>query len=99
MLPGVTVELINGVVQVKGPKGILTQSINSRLSLKFDNQSLIIERSLDNKKVKALHGLTRTLIHNMIIGVTQGFQKSLEIAGVGYRAVLQGKTLTLPLKA
>ncbi|OGW14989.1 MAG: 50S ribosomal protein L6 [Nitrospinae bacterium RIFCSPLOWO2_12_FULL_45_22] len=95
--PGVTVELNNGLVQVKGPKGILSQPLNPRLSLRIDNQKIIIERNSADKKVKALHGLTRTLINNMIIGVTQGFQKSLDIVGVGYRAALQGKTLTLQI--
>src|SRR3990170_3684159 len=95
--PGVTVELNNGLVQVKGPKGILSQQLNPRLSLRIDNQKIIIERNSADKKVKALHGLTRTLINNMIIGVTQGFQKSLDIVGVGYRAALQGKTLTLQI--
>jgi len=84
-------------VQVKGPKGILSQPLNPRLSLRIDNQKIIIERNSADKKVKALHGLTRTLINNMIIGVTQGFQKSLDIVGVGYRAALQGKTLTLQI--
>ena len=97
MPPGVTVELNNGLVQVKGPKGILSQPLNPRLSLRIDNQKIIIERNSADKKVKALHGLTRTLINNMIIGVTQGFQKSLDIVGVGYRAALQGKTLTLQI--
>ena len=68
--PGVTVELNNGLVQVKGPKGILSQPLNPRLSLRIDNQKIIIERNSADKKVKALHGLTRTLINNMIIGVT-----------------------------
>ena len=95
--PGVTVELNNGLVQVKGPKGILSQPLNPRLSLRIDNQKIIIERNSADKKVKARHGLTRTLINNMIIGVTQGFQKSLDIVGVGYRAALQGKTLTLQI--
>lgn len=95
--PGVTVELNNGLVQVKGPKGILSQPLNPRLSLRIDNQKIIIERNSADKKVKALHGLTRTLINNMVIGVTQGFQKSLDIVGVGYRAALQGKTLTLQI--
>ena len=94
---GVTIECDNGVVWVRGPKGNLSQPINPRLSLKPDNQKIIIERSSNDKKVKALHGLTRTLINNMIIGVTQGFQKGLEIVGIGYRAVLQGGTLTLNL--
>jgi large subunit ribosomal protein L6 len=97
MPPGVTVEFNNGVLQVKGPKGNLSQPIDSRLSFKTDNQKLIIERSSEDKKAKAFHGLTRTLIHNMVIGVTQGFQKNLEIVGVGYRAVLHGNTLTLHL--
>lgn len=94
---GVIVECDNGVVWVRGPKGNLSQPINPRLSLKLDNQKIIIERNSNDKKVKALHGLTRTLINNMIIGVTQGFQKGLEIVGIGYRAVLQGRTLTLNL--
>jgi large subunit ribosomal protein L6 len=95
--PGVTIEVNNGIVQVKGPQGILSQTINSRLVLRLDSQKILIERRSNDKKVKALHGLTRTLINNMIIGVTQGFQKTLEIIGVGYRAALDGRSLTLSL--
>jgi len=94
---GVKVEIGDGEVQVKGPKGSLSYKINKDLAIEKKDNHLIITRSSDDRKIKALHGLTRTLINNMVIGVSQGFQKSLEIVGVGYRAALQGKTLTLYL--
>jgi large subunit ribosomal protein L6 len=94
---GVTIEIKNGLVQVKGPKGVLCYQINPNLSIDQEDRKLIINRKSEDKKVRSLHGLTRTLINNMVIGVSQGYQKSLEVVGVGYRAAVQGKILTLNL--
>lgn len=95
---GVTVKIDDGnIVSVKGPKGELERTFVSDLSIEEEDGHVIIKRPDDLKRSKALHGLTRTLIHNMIIGVLDGYQKVLEINGVGYRAAKQGKTLTLSL--
>ncbi len=87
----------NNVVTVKGPKGTLTQSLPAEMDIKVENNQVIVTRPSDVKKMKAYHGLTRTLIANMVTGVTQGYQKVLEINGVGYRATKQGKKLILSL--
>lgn len=84
-------------VTVKGPKGTLSRKLHSDMILKLDNGVLTVERPSEDKNHKSLHGLTRTLINNMIIGVTDGFSKELEINGVGYRAQMQGKKLVLTL--
>ena len=95
---GVTVEVAeNNKVTVKGPKGTLSRTLPSELAIKQENGELKVERPNDEKEIRALHGLTRALINNMVVGVTDGFQKTLEINGVGYRAAKQGKTLTLSL--
>jgi len=95
---GVTVEVAeNNKVTVKGPKGELTRSLAPELSIKEEAGQIIVERPNDLKKMKSLHGLTRTLINNMVIGVTEGYQKKLEVNGVGYRAAKQGNKLTLNL--
>ncbi len=95
---GVTVEVAeNNKVTVKGPKGTLTRTLPSALAIKQENGELKVERPNDEKEIRALHGLTRALINNMVVGVTEGFVKTLEINGVGYRAAKQGKTLTLTL--
>lgn len=75
---------------VKGPKGELARQINKNMKLTMDNGVITVERPDDEKESRSLHGLSRTLINNMIIGVTQGFSKTLEINGVGYRAAKQG---------
>ena len=87
----------NNVVTVKGPKGTLTESLPVEMDIKVENNQVVVTRPNDLKKMKSLHGLTRTLIHNMIIGVTEGYEKKLEVNGVGYRAQKQGKKLVLSL--
>jgi len=87
----------NNVVTVKGQKGTLTKDFRKDMIIKVEDGHIIVERPSDEKVFKSLHGLTRTLINNMVDGVTKGFEKSLEINGVGYRAVKQGKKLILTL--
>ena len=87
----------NNVVTVKGPKGTLTQQFDPNMAIAMENGHLTVSRPNDNKENRALHGLTRTLIHNMVIGVTEGFQKGLDVVGVGYRAQIQGKNLVLTI--
>lgn len=87
----------NNVVEVKGPKGQLTQQIDPAMKLKIEDNILTIERPTETKRHKSLHGLSRTLIANMIEGVTEGYSKELEIIGTGYRAQKQGKKLILGL--
>jgi large subunit ribosomal protein L6 len=92
---GVTVDIKPGVVSVKGPKGELTQDLNPDMKVTQSDGTLTVERPTDRGEHRALHGLTRSLIANMVIGVTEGYEKRLEIQGVGYRARLQGKALEL----
>ena len=95
---GVTVEIAeNNKVTVKGPKGTLERVLPSEMTIKVEDGHVVVSRPNDLKKMKSLHGLTRTLINNMVIGVTNGYDKLLEINGVGYRAAKQGKVLTLSL--
>ena len=95
---GVTVNVAeNNTVTVKGPKGELKRTLPAMLSIKQEDGQLKIERPDDEKQTKAYHGLTRALINNMVVGVTEGYNKTLEINGVGYRAAKQGKKLTLSL--
>ncbi len=95
---GVTVDIAeNNQVTVKGPKGELTRKLASEMTIEKDGEEIKVTRPNDLKKMKSLHGLTRTLIYNMIIGVTEGYEKRLEVNGVGYRAAKQGKKLTLSL--
>jgi large subunit ribosomal protein L6 len=94
---GVTVELAPGRVAVKGPKGELRQTVSSEMKVEQDDGTLTVERPTDRGDHRALHGLTRSLIANMVEGVTDGFEKRLEIQGVGYRATLRGKNLELAL--
>lgn len=95
---GVTVEIAeNNLVTVKGPKGELSRTLPAEMTIKMEDGQVKVERPNDLKKNKALHGLTRALINNMIIGVNEGFTKTLEINGVGYRAAKQGKVLNLSL--
>lgn len=95
---GVTVDIAeNNKVTVKGPKGTLERVLPSEMEIKMEGNEIVVSRPSDLKKMKSLHGLTRTLINNMVIGVTDGYEKVLEINGVGYRAAKQGKTLTLSL--
>ena len=85
------------VVTVKGPKGTLTKSYNKDMIIKNEGGVITVERPSDNKEHKSLHGLTRTLINNQVVGVTEGYSKTLEIVGVGYRAQKQGKNVNLNL--
>ena len=95
---GVTVELAeNNQVTVKGPKGTLSRVLPSEMEIKVEGSEVTVTRPNDLKKMKSLHGLTRTLIHNMVVGVTDGYTKTLEVNGVGYRAQKSGKKLTLHL--
>ena len=87
----------NNTVSVKGPKGNLSQDLSDEMILKMEGSTLIVERPSENKKHKSLHGLTRTLINNMVVGVTQGYEKTLDINGVGYRASKNGSKLVLNL--
>ena len=95
---GVEVTIADGnVVTVKGPKGTLTKSYNKDMIIKFENGEVTVARPSEDKLHKSLHGLTRTLIANMIEGVTNGFSKTLEIVGVGYRVEMKGKDLNIAL--
>ena len=95
---GVTVTIAeNNLVTVKGPKGTLVRELPVEMEIKEENGHIVVTRPNDLKKMKSLHGLTRTLIFNMIHGVTEGYEKKLEVNGVGYRAQKQGKKLTLSL--
>ena len=85
------------IVTVKGPKGQLTQAIDPSMKIEINDGILTVTRPTENKKHKSLHGLSRTLINNMSIGVTEGYEKKMEIVGVGYRAAKQGKKLVLNL--
>jgi large subunit ribosomal protein L6 len=94
---GVEVDVAGGLVTVKGPKGELRQSVSRAMRIERSDGTLTVERPSERGEHRALHGLTRTLIANMVEGVTDGFEKRLEIQGVGYRARLQGKQLELAL--
>ena len=94
---GVDVKIDGSTVTVKGPKGTLTKSFNPSISIKLENGEVLVTRPNDNKENRSLHGLTRTLVSNIVTGVTEGFTKTLEINGVGYRAQKQGKDLNLTI--
>ena len=94
---GVDVKIDGHHVTVKGPKGTLDREINSELTVAMEGSTIVVTRPSDEKKHKSLHGLSRTLIANMVEGVTNGFTKELEVNGVGYRAAKQGKELVLTL--
>lgn len=95
---GVTVEVgTNNEVTVKGPKGELKQTLSADMIIEQNDNVIEVKRPSDNKEHRALHGLTRTLLNNMIVGVTEGFKKELEINGVGYRAAKQGKKIVMNL--
>jgi large subunit ribosomal protein L6 len=94
---GVTVTLKDGMVSVKGPKGELIEKIHPDIYAEVKDNQVIVTRKLDDTKYRALHGLWRALIQNMIVGVTDGFTRKLEIVGVGYRAEMKGKRLNLLL--
>lgn len=92
---GVTANLENHTLTIKGPKGELTLNVHPDMDVKIDATSITVTRPSDDKAHRSLHGTTRALIHNMVVGVTDGFTKVLEINGVGYRAQLQGTTLVV----
>ena len=92
---GVEVKVVGDLVTVKGPKGSLTQDVQPSISVAVDDGTVTVSRESDERQVRALHGLTRSLINNMVIGVTEGYSKELTAVGVGYRAALKGKTLEL----
>lgn len=94
---GVKVSLDGNKMTVQGPKGSLSQDLHERMSIAVETEQIVVSRSTDDKADAALHGLTRALINNMVVGVTSGFKKDLEINGVGYRAEISGKVLTLSL--
>ena len=92
---GVEVRLADGVCRVKGPNGELQQAMHPEMDVKIDGSEVTVQRPSDAPPHRALHGLTRALIANMVVGVTEGFTKSLEIVGTGYRAELRGNNLVL----
>jgi large subunit ribosomal protein L6 len=93
--PGVEVKIDGVTVRIKGPKGQLERVLHRDMIIKYEEGQLVVERPSDNKLHRSLHGLTRTLVNNMVVGVTAGFQKNLELVGVGYRASKQGNKLVL----
>ena len=94
---GVTVTVNNDVVTVKGPKGELSQKVNPELTVKVENGHVVVERPSDDREHRAQHGLYRALIHNMVVGVSTGYRKEMELVGVGYRATSEGQVLELAL--
>ena len=95
---GVEVTVAEGnVVTVKGPKGTLERALPTEMEIKVEDGHVVVSRPNDLKKMKSLHGLTRSLIHNMVVGVSEGYTKELEVNGVGYKAAKQGKKLVLSL--
>jgi len=92
---GVQVNITGSLVQVKGPRGTLARQLPSEISIALENGQLIVSRPSDGKRHRSLHGLTRTLLNNMVVGVTEGFSKTLDIVGVGYRASKQGSKLVM----
>lgn len=91
----VQVELIDRDVKVKGPKGELKRTFSPVIDIKVEGQQVIVTRSSDEKNIRALHGTTRAVIHNMVVGVSEGFSKTLEIQGVGYKAEMEGEKLVI----
>lgn len=94
---GVDVKIDGSHIAVKGPKGTLERDIHKDMTLVLENNEIVVERPSDNKNHRALHGLTRSLVNNMVVGVTEGFSKTLEVNGVGYRVAKQGKDLVMNL--
>ena len=94
---GVDVKIDGNHIAVKGPKGTLERDIHKDMTLALENGEILVTRPSDDKAHRALHGLTRSLVNNMVVGVTEGFSKTLEVNGVGYRAAKQGKDLVMNL--
>ncbi|MFQ5798951.1 MAG: 50S ribosomal protein L6 [Bacteroidota bacterium] len=97
ILPNVQVEKSNGEVKLTGPKGELTARVHPDISVEIEEKQVIVSRKSDEKRIKALHGLWRSLINNMFLGVTKGYERKLELVGVGYKADLKGKKLQLQI--
>ena len=93
----VEVSIKDDVITVKGPKGELTQKLNPALSIKVEDGHILVERPNDEREMRAQHGLYRSLIHNMVVGVSEGYKKEMELVGVGYRATATGQVLELAL--
>ena len=94
---GVDVKIDGNVVTVKGPKGTLTRAFHPNMHIAQEGNELLVTRPNDEKENRSLHGLTRTLLHNMVVGVTDGFKKELDVNGVGYRVAMDGKKLVMNL--
>ena len=94
---GVAVTVSGDTVTVKGPKGTLTQKVNPELDIKVENNEVVLTRPTDDREHRAQHGLYRALIHNMVVGVSEGYRKEMELVGVGYRAAATGQVLELSL--
>ena len=94
---GVEVKIDGRKVTVKGPKGEISREFDQGMNIALENNEIVITRPDEENETRALHGLTRALLHNMVVGVTEGFSKKLEIVGVGYHGKMQGKNLTLSL--
>ncbi|MHB1127426.1 MAG: 50S ribosomal protein L6 [Bacillota bacterium] len=92
---GVEIKLDGNVITVNGPKGVLSRKLHPEMNITLDEKQLMVTRPSDSKTHRSLHGLTRTLVNNMVDGVTKGFSKNLELSGVGYRATKQGNKLVL----
>jgi large subunit ribosomal protein L6 len=94
---GVTVNIKNNQVSIKGPKGEISQVFDPSMAIKLEEGKLVVNRDNDSKQARAMHGLTRALLNNMVVGVTKGWEKSLEIVGVGFRAEKTGEKLSMRL--
>ena len=94
---GVTVQVKDNVVTVKGPKGELSQEVNPDITVKVEDGHVVLTRPSDDKEHRAMHGLYRALVHNMVVGVSEGYKKEMELVGVGYRAAATGQVLELAL--
>ncbi|PKM76877.1 MAG: 50S ribosomal protein L6 [Firmicutes bacterium HGW-Firmicutes-15] len=94
---GVEINIENNIITVKGPKGTLSQSIPEDIAIDQEENELLVKRPSDAKRHRAMHGLTRALVANMVTGVTSGFEKKLEMVGVGYRAQMQGSKLVISI--
>ena len=92
---GVTVEVNGNVVTAKGPKGELTRAMHPDMIIEVEGNEVLVKRPSEDKLHKSLHGLTRTLIHNMVVGVNEGYKKELDVVGVGYRVAMEGKKLVM----
>jgi large subunit ribosomal protein L6 len=92
---GVNVDIADGLITVKGPKGTLAQPVPDGITVRPEGSTLLVERASDERSLRSLHGLIRTLVNNMVVGVTTGFEKRLDIVGTGYRAAAAGQGLSI----